>query len=749
MEESFDLSKFLRNHTKKHKSKPSQFASVAVGVQKRLETNIKHRRSSRLTLLDNIRNLKCDSPAPLTNAQQKSEHRRRQLELWKEQKEKQRKDAAKQKKKPFLTGVPHVPQKYVPPPPITIPKPSTFGRVTRSQSSKNNIKTKETKEIKTAISQSFVNSFAPKNASFRPPKIKNVEKVPSLAVLPKKAKQLNITFNPILPNSAKDNKQTRSKTTAIIETKPVQKPSERSKAKVTRAPKKNSKLSAAPSLGSSSEEEHTLHISPILTINNKQKSPLMLNSQAIKKTRKSLQKQSRLQTPEKPVPKSESSSEEKLRSPETVDKVPMTPEQIVRDAVKNSPYVTKSRGKDNARKEMKEKLNEGLLDEDASDMDSVGCFRLQLASEIKRMTEMCETWEKISEQTILPDTVQEAVLSAVGQARLLMSQKLLQFSALVDSCANPQPNQPLVTPADLQGFWDMVFMQVENVDVRFKKLEELRSHGWVEQQTAELEVKKKVVKANTKKVVKSTGGPSRLREMIAAARKAKKEQEDASAPQTEGADKTFEAGFFSVTSPIRLQSEQSPASRTPNNNSLLKAVLSSEAKKSAQRCSSFAILRASVMAKNMEYDGIAPIPQTPITPVNLHATPGRSILKASKTEQKSSKKAIKMVLFDGPDAPEIINSQEFVEEHMDSGISSLDHDKPDDKENKDSSKKNTKLARQDAVDWSPILTRSRRKSSNTDGVTPRRSSRKVFQEIEEIVQEKTPRRSTRKSRKAN
>lgn len=48
----------------------------------------------------------------------------------------------------------------------------------------------------------------------------------------------------------------------------------------------------------------------------------------------------------------------------------------------------------------------GLLDEDASDMDSVDHFRQQLASEIKRMTEMCETWDKISEQTVLPESVQ-------------------------------------------------------------------------------------------------------------------------------------------------------------------------------------------------------------------------------------------------------------------------------------------------------------------------------------------------------
>lgn len=58
-------------------------------------------------------------------------------------------------------------------------------------------------------------------------------------------------------------------------------------------------------------------------------------------------------------------------------------------------------------------------------------------------------------------------------------------------------------------------LQVENVDMRFKKLEELRLCGWVEDKP--VEVKKKVVRPNAiaKKAAKPTGGPSRLREMIA------------------------------------------------------------------------------------------------------------------------------------------------------------------------------------------------------------------------------------------
>lgn len=52
------------------------------------------------------------------------------------------------------------------------------------------------------------------------------------------------------------------------------------------------------------------------------------------------------------------------------------------------------------------------------------------------------------------------MLGGVGQARLLMASKLQQFAGLVDRCEARDSCAGLVTPADLQGFWDMVFIQV-------------------------------------------------------------------------------------------------------------------------------------------------------------------------------------------------------------------------------------------------------------------------------------------------
>ncbi|XP_046968964.1 disks large-associated protein 5 isoform X2 [Vanessa cardui] len=742
MEKSFDFGALLQNHEKKHKYKPTQLVSVAGGVKKRLENSIRNRKSTRLSVFDKIRNLpRTESPVPVKKVLSKIEHRRMQLEKWKEEKEKKKKEASLQKKKPFVAGVPHNPLKFVPPPPPK-PMPSISGRVTRSQSSKqntaNNVSKQKCTKTETKQSKYMTQSFAPKNATFNPPIFKNMIKIPTLATHSQNdTKYASIEHS--LP--AKAPKTAKSKLIAKHEPRNLrsrsQLPEKSNKGKKALSPIKSFSSNSSSSLESNSGEK-----SPV----NKNKTP-----------RKSIQS-NKMFTPNNKIPKSESSSEEKLRSPKSID-LPMTPEQIVEEAKKISPCVTLSRGKDNARKEMKKKIVEGLLDEDQCEIDSVDHFRKQLDSEIKRMTEMCETWDKILEQIALPEAVQEAVLGAVGQARLLMSQKLQQFASLLARCERPDPLQALVTPTDLHGFWDMVFMQVENVDMRFKKLEEMRARGWADE-PVEPCVKHKVA---SKPAARSRpAATSRLKDIIAAARKAKKDhQVDVAVPESAAQEsKTFDAGFFSVQSPVKSPKQ---ASTPVNKPSLLKAVLSNEANKSASKNSaSFAMLRASLIGKNVEQNE-SYVDLVPLTPINLDATPARSILKSTK---KSGKKSIKVVLFDQSES-ETVDKQYSSEneaditgvakietdQNADSGLSSMDVEKEvEGKENK-SSRRKSKLIRQDATeDRSPVKTRSMRKSIQTPSAEnvegKKRSSRKkALQEVEINVEEiktETPKRSSRR-----
>ncbi|KAL4719179.1 hypothetical protein ACJJTC_017603 [Scirpophaga incertulas] len=195
--------------------------------------------------------------------------------------------------------------------------------------------------------------------------------------------------------------------------------------------------------------------------------------------------------------------------------------------------------------------------------------------------------------------------------------------------------------------------------------------------------------------------------MIAAARKAKKQQDATpqkplGSPTVQGS-RTFEAGFFNVVSPMR-----NPVQVTPARKSLLKAVLSSEAKKSSAKSASFAILRASVLSKSMDQEGIAPLPSTP---VNLNATPGPSILKSARAAsgRKSGKKSIKLVLFGDEDHDKESSEDKNGDNEIQEKEKSIDDvglatshgvdEKDDHKEN--SSRRRSKLIRQDAFDYEP------------------------------------------------
>lgn len=301
-----------------------------------METDIKKRKNVRLSVFDKIRNLpRAESPPPVKEIQSKVEHRRMQLEKWKEEKDKKKKEAMLQKKKPFVAGVAHNALKFVPPPPPK-PMPSGSGRVTRSQTARNtnNVsKQKPPKDSKQCKNDPY--SFAPKNASFNPV-LKNLIK-PTLDTVDKAVKK-NISEISI---KEKSKAKADAKKVPVIQyernlrIRPERKNNTRNKTREA-SPKKLSSAS------SSSVDSNSGKKSPVIQV---------------KTPRKSMGK-SKMTTPKNPVPKSESSSEEKLRSPKSID-LPMTPQQIVEEAKKISPCVTLSRGKDNARKEMKKKMEEG------------------------------------------------------------------------------------------------------------------------------------------------------------------------------------------------------------------------------------------------------------------------------------------------------------------------------------------------------------------------------------------------------
>ncbi|XP_032358931.1 disks large-associated protein 5 isoform X1 [Etheostoma spectabile] len=188
-------------------------------------------------------------------------------------------------------------------------------------------------------------------------------------------------------------------------------------------------------------------------------------------------------------------------------------------------------------------------------------FRSEIANETNRLTTLSVLWESKVEDESIPEEMRDCMRTAVGQARLLMKERFTQFSGLVDDCDLGR-GEKITTCTDLQGFWDMVYYQVEDVYKKFNTLKEAESRGWVEEHKPPPPPRqRKGVKKASAAPAKTTGTKVAAKSRLAAvkaAMKAKQQAEKAAAdagnneaePQPT-ATVVFDGGFFQVESPAR------------------------------------------------------------------------------------------------------------------------------------------------------------------------------------------------------
>jgi len=270
--------------------------------------------------------------------------------------------------------------------------------------------------------------------------------------------------------------------------------------------------------------------------------------------------------------------------------------------------------------------NEELEFED--EICSVASFRTMVNAETRRLTDLCDSWEKKLEknQEHICDVTEGEIRCVIGQGRLVMAERFNQFSGLVDNCEFKQGEKE-TTCMDLKGFWEMIYFQVEDVDKKFAKLAKIENNNWIEEDEAIDNVKGLKsdsvggVAIATEKVSKtrsnSVGGVARkraaivakkvasagLKALIAAKRRKASALEDVSnevgkedfkenvgvaiiidKASDDGAllispEKTFDGGFFSVKSPVRQIVKSPKTSQSTGCDKLRKAVLTDSAKR--------------------------------------------------------------------------------------------------------------------------------------------------------------------------
>ncbi|XP_021343719.1 disks large-associated protein 5-like isoform X2 [Mizuhopecten yessoensis] len=178
---------------------------------------------------------------------------------------------------------------------------------------------------------------------------------------------------------------------------------------------------------------------------------------------------------------------------------------------------------------------------------NVKYFRKLMSTETDIFDGYCSKWEDINKNTpSLNEEVEGQIRSCIGQAQLLIRQRFKQFTGLVDNCEFGTGEKE-TTFTDLQGFWDMIFYQVEDVHTKFANLDKLKANNWVEDKPT---VQKKVVKkkVSAKPAVKR---PPVASKFAAFRSQMKKKQTVPDIICHEDPVVTFDGGFFKVSSPKR------------------------------------------------------------------------------------------------------------------------------------------------------------------------------------------------------
>ncbi|XP_058663263.1 disks large-associated protein 5 isoform X2 [Ammospiza caudacuta] len=206
-------------------------------------------------------------------------------------------------------------------------------------------------------------------------------------------------------------------------------------------------------------------------------------------------------------------------------------------------------------------------------------FRNILRAETERLLSQCLQWEGNLELDI-PEDAKDLIRSTVGQTRLLIGERFKQFEGLVDNCEFKRGEKE-TTCTDLDGFWDMVNFQIEDVNKKFDNLVKLQGNDWQPLDVpSKAVVKKKAVPGAVPKAkleaAARAAARSRLASVKAAMRDRMKQGGDAEKlPETEKV--VFEAGFFRIESPVKNFSGLLP--RTPgkraNQRSSIRSLLSS------------------------------------------------------------------------------------------------------------------------------------------------------------------------------
>lgn len=119
-------------------------------------------------------------------------------------------------------------------------------------------------------------------------------------------------------------------------------------------------------------------------------------------------------------------------------------------------------------------------DQPPSDVREKVLFYYNLVDkELKRLQELCDLYKDDADDETIDENSKGLIIAAQGQTNILINKKLSKFKELVGHYERSWTDQKVRTD-DLDGFWLMVSLDLENLDRRFEELRLLKDNNWKE-----------------------------------------------------------------------------------------------------------------------------------------------------------------------------------------------------------------------------------------------------------------------------
>jgi len=110
----------------------------------------------------------------------------------------------------------------------------------------------------------------------------------------------------------------------------------------------------------------------------------------------------------------------------------------------------------------------------------VNKFKKLVEKETSILNQLVDKWNELLTDTTIPEEICDEIRAVIGKTKLIISQRFTQFIKLVNK-AEDDSNKTIARPvfeSDLDGFWEMDYIQVKEVKESFEKLTLRKVNNW-------------------------------------------------------------------------------------------------------------------------------------------------------------------------------------------------------------------------------------------------------------------------------